>query len=129
MSYWDLIFDENKELVTDETIKDNTWCDCYICKRRKNGECKHENPIRSMEMIAKGEHPNCGCTNFLVDESDPEALTYIVAYLEKEFRSGEPNFETNCYSTAGAIWGAMNYCIKLYKEQQKNQESKKGGDN
>lgn len=118
MSSLDLIFDKDKPLVTDETVKQNCYCDCYICKRRKTGECKSEYPRNAMKEIAKGKHPYCGCTEFIIDENDTEALTYIIAYLEREFRSGEPNFETNCYSTAGAIWGAMNYCIKLYKEQQ-----------
>lgn len=121
MSSWDLIFDKDKPLVTDETVMQNSYCACYICKLRKNGQCDHESATRAMEKIARGEPACCCCTNFLVDENDPEALEYIVAILERQFRYGE-GFDTNSYPTAGAIWGAMNYCIKLYKEQNNSDE-------
>ena len=118
MSSRDLNFDKNKELITDETVKQNLWCNCYMCKLGREGKCTWGDRYNErMQQMKEGKHPNGGCTDFLVDENSPEALEYIVAYLEREFRHGEPTFETNSYPTAGAIWGAMNYCIKCYKEQ------------
>lgn len=119
MSCQNLIFDKDKPLVTDETVKQNLWCNCYICKLGREGKCTWGDQYNeNMQQIKEGKHPYCGCTDFLLDENSPEALEYIVAFLEREYRHSEPNFETHSYPTAGAIWGAMNYCIKLYKEQQ-----------
>lgn len=123
MSSRNLIFDKDKPLVTDETVKQNLMCNCYVCKLGRTGKCTWGDRYdERMKEIAEGKHPNCVCTDFLVDENSTEALEYIVAILESEFRHGEPYFDTNSYPTAGAIWGAMNYCIKLYKEQNSTDE-------
>lgn len=122
MSY-NLNLDKNKELITNETVKQNLMCNCYICKLGRTGRCTWGDRYdERMKEMAEGKHPNCGCTDFLLDENSPEALEYIVAFLESEYQEGESTFDTNTYPTAGAIWGAMNYCIKLYKEQNNTDE-------